>query len=153
MTIEQDDLSRGEVVDFLRAHLAEMQQKTPQGSVHALAVEQLRHPDVTFWSAWEQGEVVGCAALKRIDPRHGEIKSMRTAPRHRGRGVASRLLAHLLDEARQRGYERVSLETGATANFAAARALYAGAGFVSTGPFGSYSDDPHSAFMTLELLE
>ena len=153
MKIEQDDLSRDEVAEFLRAHLAEMHEKTPAGSVHALALEALRQPEVTFWSAWDGTEVIGCAALKEIDRLHGEIKSMRTAPRRRGQGIASRLLAVLLDEARRRGYARVSLETGATAEFAAARSLYARSGFVSTGPFAEYEDDPHSAFMTLALSD
>jgi putative acetyltransferase len=139
------------VLDLLREHLDDMRAISPRDSVHALDVSGLQSPDVTFWTLWDDGELLACGALREIDPTHGEIKSMRTPARRRGRGAARRMLEHLLAEARRRGYRRVSLETGATAHFVPARTLYASAGFVSCGPFGHYRLDPHSAFMTLEL--
>lgn len=151
MHIETDDLSRPEVLDLLREHLDDMRAISPRDSVHALDVSGLKSPDVTFWTLWDAGELLGCGALREIDPGHGEIKSMRTPARRRGRGAARRMLEHLLAEARRRGYRRVSLETGSTAHFVPARTLYASAGFVACGPFGHYRLDPHSAFMTLEL--
>jgi putative acetyltransferase len=151
MRIETDDLSRPAVLDLLREHLDDMRAISPRDSVHALDVSGLQSPDVTFWTLWDDGELLACGALREIDPTHGEIKSMRTPARRRGRGAARRMLEHLLAEARRRGYRRVSLETGATAHFVPARTLYASAGFVSCGPFGHYRLDPHSAFMTLEL--
>jgi putative acetyltransferase len=106
---------------------------------------------MTFWTAWDGAGLLGCGALKALDPSHGEIKSMHTAAQHRGRGVAAGLVAHMVAEARSRRYRRLSLETGAMDAFAPARALYARCGFVGCGPFGDYRPDPNSVFMTLEL--
>lgn len=151
MRIETDDLSGPEVRDLLAAHLADMYATSPAESVHALDLDGLRADGVTFWSAWEGDALVGVGALREIGAGHAEIKSMRTAPEHRGRGVASAVLAHILREARARGYRRVSLETGTQDFFAPARALYEKAGFVPCGPFEGYTDDPNSAFYTLEI--
>jgi putative acetyltransferase len=151
VVIREDDLTDDAVIRLLREHLQEMVAITPPGSVHALALDELRAPEVTFWSAWEADEVVGCAALKGLGDDTGEIKSMRTAPAHRRRGIASRLLEHVLEEARSRGYHTVFLETGGTPPFAAARALYERHGFRRCGPFGAYTDDPHSVFMRTRL--
>ncbi|MCB9598193.1 MAG: GNAT family N-acetyltransferase [Sandaracinaceae bacterium] len=128
-----------------------MREVTPEGSVHALDVEALRGPDITFWSAWDGDELFGCGALRELDARRCEIKSMRTAEAHRGKGVASRVLEHLLAEAARRGYEHVYLETGAMPAFEPARALYARYGFEPCGPFHDYADDPNSVFMTRRL--
>jgi putative acetyltransferase len=114
-------------------------------------VERLRRPDVSFWSAWEGETLLGCAALRELDATHGELKSMRTAPAARGRGVARALLAHVLAEARARGYARLSLETGSQPGFEPARRLYASAGFGRCAPFGDYAEDPYSVFMSLDL--
>jgi putative acetyltransferase len=114
-------------------------------------LEALRAPEVTFWTLWDGEQLLGCGALKQLDPTHGEIKSMHTAVAARGRGVARRMVEHILEEARRRGYRRLSLETGATEDFAAARGLYSGFGFGYCGPFADYVLDPFSAFMTLEL--
>jgi len=151
MEIRVDDLRGTAIIAFLREHLEEMIAITPPGSVHALDLDGLRHPSITFWSMWEGDELVGCGALREVDPSTGEIKSMRTSRAHRGKGHASAMLAHILDEARGRGYTRVCLETGAFPAFEPARSLYARHGFASCGPFGDYVDDPNSVFMEKRL--
>ena len=151
MLIKVDDLSGPEVRALLEEHLHHMHSVSPPESVHALDLEGLRRPEVTFWTAWEGGELVGCGALKELDARHGEIKSMRTAAAHLRRGVAARLLEHVLEEAARRGYARLSLETGSQPDFEPARQLYARFGFTYCEPFADYVEDPNSVFMTLEL--
>ncbi|MEZ4337087.1 MAG: GNAT family N-acetyltransferase [Sandaracinaceae bacterium] len=146
--IRIDDLRGEAVAALLREHLAHMHEVTPQRSVHALDLDALRAPDITFWTIWDGDALVGCGALREIAPTHGEIKSMRTVEAHRGRGVASRVVEHLLEEASRRGYTRVSLETGAFPAFAPARALYARHGFVECAPFAGYAPDENSMFMT-----
>jgi len=151
MEIRVDDLRGPEIAALVREHMRNMLQNSPPSSVHALPLDGLRAPDITFWSAWQEGELLGCGALKQLDPSHGEIKSMRTATRHLRKGVASGLLAHILEEARRRAYRRISLETGSSEAFAPARTLYARQGFRPCGPFGNYAEDPFSFFMTREL--
>lgn len=149
--IEPDDLSRPAVHALLREHLDDMYATSPPESVHALDLEGLRAPGMSFWTAWCGAQAVGCVALKRLDERHAELKSMRTSAVHRGQGLGTLLLAHVLEQARTRGYGRVSLETGSQGFFAPARRLYARHGFTECEPFGDYRPDPHSVFMTLEL--
>jgi putative acetyltransferase len=151
MDIRVDDLSGPEIAALLAQHLRGMYLHSPPESVHALGIERLRAPDITMWSAWDDGELLGCAALKELDPHHGEIKSMRTATRHLRTGVATALLRHLLTEARRRSYRRLSLETGSMAVFAPARELYAQFGFEPCAPFADYIEDPNSVFMTRTL--
>ena len=124
-----------------------MADHSPAESIHALNVEGLRDPAITFWTAWDNDELLGFGALKELGSRHGEIKSMRTARHHLGRGVASALLEHILDVARQRGYTRLSLETGSGDAFQPAHALYLKYGFEFCGPFADYKPDPFSRFM------
>jgi putative acetyltransferase len=144
-------LETPEVAALLAEHVADMRRYSPPESVHALDLDRLRTPDLTFWSLWDGEEVLGCAALRELDPAHGEVKSMRTASAHRRRGVAAALLDHGVAEARRRGYLRLSLETGSPAEFAPARAMYAAYGFTPCGPFGPYALDDFSVFMTLDL--
>jgi putative acetyltransferase len=151
LRIEDDDLTRPAVIALLREHLQNMDAVTPAESVHALDLDALRAPEVTFWSVWDGDTLVGCGALKELDARHGEIKSMRTPEGLRRRGAGRAVLAHILEQARRRGYARVSLETGATAPFEPARRLYESCGFTYCGRFADYTDDPHSVFMTREL--
>lgn len=151
MHILPDDLRSPAVAALLQQHLHEASLHSPPGSVHALDLDRLRAPDIAFWCAWDGEALLGCCALKALDPLHGEIKSMRTADAQQRRGVASALMRHLVGEARRRGYRRLSLETGLMDAFAPARALYARFGFVPCGPFAHYVDDPYSAFMTLAL--
>ena len=136
---------------LLAAHLETMISHSPPESVHALDVSSLRGPGITFWTAWDDATLLGFGALKEIGPRHGEVKSMHTAQAHRGQGVAAQILSHILGVARERGYHRLSLETGSMAAFASARALYARYGFAFCEPFAGYREDPNSVFMTLDL--
>ena len=151
MQIREDDLRGAEIANLLREHLESMHVHSPAESVHALDLEGLRLPDITFWTAWQGDELLGCGALKELDPQHGEIKSMRTATAHLGKGIGSKILEHVMEEAKRRSYSRLSLETGAMDAFAAARALYARFGFEYRGPFGEYPKDPNSVFMTLRI--
>ncbi|MDG4763983.1 GNAT family N-acetyltransferase [Solwaraspora sp. WMMD406] len=148
LRIERADFADPGLAAFLQAHLDDLAPTAPAESRHALNLAGLRKPGVRLWVALEAGEIVGTGALAAVEPGHEEIKSMRTDPRRRGRGIATRVLDHLLDDARSRGVHRVSLETGSMAFFAPARALYAKAGFVPCTPFGSYRPDPNSAFLT-----
>ncbi len=149
--IRVDDLCGEEVVALVRNHLASLEPHSPPESRHALDLNSLRSPQVTFWSVWQNPTLVGCGALKELNASHGEIKSMRTDVSHLRKGVAGALLEHIADEARKRGYRRLSLETGSMDAFAPARALYTRFGFTRCGPFGEYIEDPHSVFMTREL--
>ena len=149
--IRIDDLSGPEIRTLLEEHLANMRSISPPESTHALPIEGLRQPEVTFWTAWEDGELLGCGALKQLDAAHGEIKSMRTVSRHLRKGVAKILLDHIIGEALRRGYRRLSLETGSMAAFEPARHLYLSAGFAYCGPFAEYIEDPNSVFMTKVL--
>ena len=139
------------VLALLGEHLRGMADHSPPESIHALDVDGLKAPDISFWTMRDGDEVVGCIALKQLDDRHGEIKSMRTSSVHLRRGVAAALLEHLMAEARRRSYARLSLETGSGPGFDAAHALYRKYGFEYCGPFADYRDDPFSRFMTLEL--
>jgi putative acetyltransferase len=138
---------------LLERHLAFAHEHTPIADVHALGIDGLLDPAISFFSFRRGGEVLGTGALKQLDTAHAEIKSMHTAAEVRGQGIGAAMLAHLLETARQRGMQRVSLETGSMAAFASARALYARAGFVECGPFGDYVPSPNSAFMTLALAD
>jgi putative acetyltransferase len=149
LRVEVDDLTRPQIHALLNEHLENMRAITPPESVHALDLSRLRTPDITFWTVWDDTQLVGCGALKELDPRHGEVKSMRTPEALRRRGAGRAVLMHIIDIARARGYQRLSLETGAMEPFKPAHALYASAGFTFCGPFGEYRDDPNSVFMTL----
>ena len=149
--IRMDDLSGPEIAGLLREHLQSMTLYSPPESIHALDLDALRQPAITFWSAWQGSELIGCGAIKELDAGHGEIKSMRTASAHLRKGVAARLLRHILEEAGRRSYRRLSLETGSAEAFAPAHRLYASFGFQFCGPFADYVEDPYSVFMTREL--
>ncbi len=151
MILRLDDLRGPEIRALLEEHLADMRRISPPESVHALDLDALRRPEISFWTVWEGDALLGCGALKQLDATHGEIKSMRTGREHRGKGVARFVLTHILEEARRRGYARLSLETGSQPEFEPARALYASVGFDFCGPFADYVLDPNSVFMTLTL--
>jgi putative acetyltransferase len=143
-----DDLSGPEIAAFLDEHLLQMRSMTPLESVHALGLDGLRRPGVTFWSVIDGGAVVGCGAIKTLDAGHAELKSMRTAPSRQRGGIASLLLEHIIAEARRMGFTRLSLETGAGESHQPARKLYEKFGFDYCEPFADYRPDPLSAFMT-----
>ena len=147
MQLCQDDLTDPRVIALLRDHLANMREISPPESVHALDIEGLRSPEITFWSAWNGPELIGCGALKELAEGGGEIKSMRTVAAHRGTGVGSKILRHIIEEAERRGYQRLLLETGAQPEFTPAHTLYLRHGFEFCGPFGEYTADPNSVFM------
>ncbi|QGH33755.1 GNAT family N-acetyltransferase [Gracilibacillus salitolerans] len=151
MEIILDDLSHPKVSGLIMEHLDQMSEVSPPESIHALNLEGLKQPDVTFWSAWENDTLLGCGALKELDDQHGEIKSMRTSTLHLRKGVAKRILQHLIEEAKRRGYQRLSLETGSMNAFEPAKQLYASFGFQYCKPFSNYTEDPNSVFMTREL--
>lgn len=151
MNIRPDDLTDPAVHALLEEHMASMRALSPPESVHALDLARLRHPSITFWIAWDGATLLGCGALRELDPLHGEIKSMRTPSALRRRGAGKAILNHIIAVAHQRGYQRLSLETGPQEGFAQAHALYLGAGFIDTGPFGDYQPDPFSRFLTLPL--
>ena len=151
LEIKMDDLTGPEVAALIGEHLHAMTLHSPPESIHALNLEHLKKPDITFWSAWDQGELVGCGALKQLNKQHGEIKSMRTSSPHLRKGVAKQMLEHIIQEAKKRGFSRLSLETGSMAAFEPARRLYASFGFQYCNPFSDYNEDPNSVFMTKEI--
>lgn len=151
MEIKVDDLRGVEIARLLEQHLQDMRATSPLESVHALDLEGLRIPEITFWTIWEVDALAGCGAIKELDPHHGEIKSMRTAPEFRHKGVASLMLIHIIEEARKRNYKRLSLETGSMIFFEPARRLYRKFGFEPCAPFSDYAEDPNSVFMTMRL--
>ena len=151
MDIRIDDLQGEAIKALLQEHMDDMHASSPPESVHALDLAALRHPDITFWTAWDGDELMGCGALKQHSLEHAELKSMRTARTHLRKGAARTMLRHILAAARAKGFQRISLETGTPAPFVAAQKLYASEGFVACGPFASYVLDPYSVFMTKAL--
>ncbi|WP_338848584.1 GNAT family N-acetyltransferase [Massilia sp. W12] len=152
MQIEIDDLRRPQVHALLQEHLDNMYELSPAECVFALDLARLKSPDITFWTAWEDGILLGCGALKQLDASQGEIKSMRTPKNLRRRGAGRAILAHIVDHARARGYAWLYLETGTNSAFAPAQRLYKAMGFEYCGPFAAYQPDPHSVFMRRNLL-
>lgn len=149
-----DDPRRADIVALIEEHLADMRAWSPPCSVHALDLEGLLVPEVTFWSArasQPDGELLGVGAIKDLGDGTGELKSMRTPHSSRRTGAGRAILEHAIAAARARGWVRLHLETGAQEQFVPARALYASRGFIVTGPFTGYVDDPASTFMVLEL--
>jgi putative acetyltransferase len=151
MQIRVDDLAGAEIRALLAEHLHSMHQLSPPESVHALDLSGLLKPEITFWTVWSQGQLLGCGALKELTPAHGEVKSMRTVTAHRRTGVARAILQHIINEARKRSYARLSLETGSMSAFEPARALYERFGFTYCPPFADYTEDPNSVFLTRTL--
>ena len=151
MQIIVDDLEGQAIIELLEEHMQDMQSSSPPESVHALDINGLKSPDITFWSAWEGEELLGCGALKELSPTIGEIKSMRTTANHHRKGVASQLVKAIIETSQERGYKQLFLETGSMAEFEAARILYSRAGFTKYPPFSIYEEDPNSVFMMRQL--
>ncbi|AKH42652.1 putative acetyltransferase [Altererythrobacter atlanticus] len=149
--ITPDDLAGEPVRELLAFHLAEMHRWSPACKVHAMPVDRLRQPDISFFSAWDGGDLAAVGALKHIDGTRGELKSMRAAPALRGKGAGQAILLHLMDEARRRGYRWLGLETGRPEPFRPAIALYTKHGFAECEPFGDYVSDDFSLCMARDL--
>lgn len=143
-----DDLNGLQVKALIAEHLQGMAADSPPESIHALNLDGLKKPEITFWCAWEGDDLLGCGAIKELDPEHAELKSMRTASAHLRKGVGRKILAHIIEVATDRGYKRISLETGSMDSFIPARKLYEDFGFEYCEPFADYILDPNSTFMT-----
>lgn len=151
MRIVEDDLTGAEIQALLERHAEGMAANSPLGACHYLDLTGLSMPEVTVWSIWDEDSLAGCGALREIDATHGEIKSMRTADAHLGKGVGRKMLDHIMAVAQERWYKRLSLETGSNDSFAAALHLYESSGFNRCGPFDTYEATDFSVFMTKEL--
>ncbi|SDW15211.1 GNAT family N-acetyltransferase [Paenibacillus sp. CF384] len=151
MEIRIDDLTGDQIIALIAEHVRSMAEQSPEESMHALNLDGLKQPEITFWSAWQEDELLGCGAIKELDAEHGEIKSMRTSKKHLRKGVAKRLLVHMIEEAKKRGYVRLSLETGSLESFKPAMKLYESLGFEECEPFSDYILDPYSVYMTKAL--
>lgn len=153
MEIRIGDLTNTAVISLLEEHHQDMLKHSPAESVHALDLSALSHHDITFCSVWHNNELAGCGALKALDECHGEIKSMRTSKNFLRQGVAKLLVEHMIEQARLRGYQKLSLETGTMAAFKPAQKLYQQLGFEVCLPFADYQEDPYSTFMSKALSE
>lgn len=151
MKIKLDDVTDKRTIELISTHLAGMAENSPPESIHALNIAGLKRDNVAFYSAWEDEEIMGCGALKELTTKHGEVKSMRTVEEHLKKGVARTVLQHIINEAKIRGYTKLSLETGSMEVFQPAHRLYESFGFTYCKPFDKYTDDPNSLFMTLNL--
>ena len=150
-SIYEGELDCEDVRTLLARHFAEMRAGSPVSACHVLKADELESPDIRFFSLREDGSLLGCGALRRLEPGHGEIKSMRTADTALGRGVGRALLTHLFQVAREEGMTRLSLETGSGELSAAANRLYEKTGFKQCGPFGDYKPTPFTRFFTITL--
>jgi len=150
--IKLDDLSGKEIFSLLQEHLEDMKATSPPESKHALDLDGLKDSSVKFWTIWDGKELAGCGAFKILDTEHAEIKSMRTSNQYQNKGVASKLLIHIIEQAKLFGLKKLSLETGSMDYFIPAHGLYKKHGFSFCGPFSNYIADPNSIFMSLELV-
>ena len=149
--IFEGELDHDDVRTLLTQHFAEMRAGSPPEACHVLPLDGLKDSAIRFFTMREDGALLGCGALKQLEPGHGEIKSMRTANAALGRGVGKAMLDHLVATARSEGMTRLSLETGSTGQFAAALRLYGKEGFEACGPFGDYADTPFTRFFSREI--
>ena len=151
LVVAQESPRTADVIDLLQAHLAFARGESPAEHVHALDLDGLCHPSVSFFTARHDGRLLGVGALKLLASGRAELKSMHTAASARGRGVGRAMVDHLTAQARARGCHWLGLETGTGEAFAPAHRLYAAAGFLDCEPFGDYSRNPWSRCMALEL--
>ena len=151
MQIQLDDLTSPESIALVQFHLAGMQANTPPEHVHALPIDQLRDASIALYTAWIDGRIAGCGALKALSSTEGELKTMRVLPAFLGQGIGETILQHLIQVAAARGYHTLYLETGASASFLPAQSLYKKAGFVPCEAFGPYTETAHSVFMKRDL--
>lgn len=151
MEIELEDLSSSDIIDLIEQHHVDMNKHSPPESIHALKILELKHSSITFWSARVAGELAGCGAIKELDDKSGELKSMRTSSKYLRKGVAKALLINIIETAKNRGYSKLNLETGSMNAFLPARRLYEEFGFTYCSPFSDYKEDPNSVFMVKSL--
>ncbi len=151
MEIRPDDLTGQAVQDLLAIHLSDMHKNSPAGSVYALDLSGLKASDVTVWTAWERDVLLGVGALKQLSGTAGEIKSMRTDPKHVRKGVGLSILNHIIAEAKRCGYRTLSLETGSGKEFEPALRLYRKRGFENGPAFGDYIASPFNQFLHMTL--
>jgi putative acetyltransferase len=141
-----------EVNLLLKKHFIELRAASPEGSAHVLDIPGLQEPSIKFWSLWEDGQLMGCGALKFLDKKHGEFKSIRIEDNFRGKGNGIRVINHLIDEAKKLMIKKLSIETGAGKFFAPARKLFDNCGFKPCKPFAHYKEDVNSLYLT-KLLD
>ena len=140
-----------EVNDLLKKHFIELRSVSPAGSTHVLDINGLKDPSIKFWSLWENNELVGCGALKFLEKKHGEFKSIRVADNYRKKGIGEKIIDHLIEEAKKLEVSKLSIETGAGNFFLPARKLFSKFGFKKCPPFAHYKIDPNSCYFTLDL--
>jgi len=153
MDIRLDNIDNPVVIQLLQEHHEDMLKHSPVESVHALDLSSLKAVDVSFYTVWLNGELAGCGALKALNENHVELKSMRTSRTFLRKGVAAKLLTHLLAIAKNQAYKKISLETGTADAFIPAQKLYQNFGFVACLPFSDYQEDPYSMFLTKDLAD
>ncbi|GLQ52544.1 GNAT family N-acetyltransferase [Dyella flava] len=151
MRIIPGDLHDPRVIELLNIHATSARAQTARGSAHALDISGLQTPDISFWAAWQEEQLLAVGALRQLSAEDGEVKSMHTAQFARRLGAGSAMLRHIIDVARARGFSRLNLETGAWDYFIPARAFYQRHGFIACPPFGDYAADSNSVFMSLDL--
>ena len=151
LKIKEDDLTHPDVVELIRIHLQGMLDNSPPGTCFALDVDKLKEPGVTFWTAWDKDTVLGCVAMKELGPKWGEIKSMRAHPNAVGQGIGRALLDHIILMAKQRGYTKVSLETGTEPGFYPSIELYARNGFELGPVYADYIESPFNIYMHKQI--
>lgn len=153
MKIQVDTIDKKDIQELLQSHLDSMMEISPSESVHALNIDAFKNSEITLWSLRENGELLGCVALKELDSNHAELKSMKTHLKHLRKGVAGKLLNHVMTEAQNRGYKKISLETGNRKAFEPAQNLYKKHGFEFCKPFADYTDEINSVYMSISFDE
>ena len=138
-----------EVHELLIKHFIELRSVSPEGSAHVLDIAGLKDPTIKFWSLWEENDLMGSGALKFLDKEHGEFKSIRVSDKFRSKGNGTKVINHLINEAKKLNIKRLSLETGAGDLFLTARKLFSKSGFEACEPFSHYKKDINSIYMTM----
>ena len=147
----EGNFSNSKVDELLKKHFIELRSVSPEGSSHVLDIPGLKDPSIRFWSLWDEEELIGCGALKTLEPDHGEFKSIRVADKFRKMKIGQKIISHLIDKSKQLGFKKLSVETGSGEFFAPARKLFEGFGFKTCKPFAHYKEDPNSCYYSLNI--
>ena len=147
----EGNFDNSEVNDLLNKHFLELRSVSPAGSTHVLDIDGLKDQSIKFWSLWENDELIGCGALKFLDDNHGEFKSIRIADKFRKNGLGTKIIDHLINEAKKLNIKKISVETGSGDFFLPARKLFKKCGFASCKPFAHYKKDPNSCYFYLDI--